>query len=389
MKLKTRLIRDSYLQFVRFGSEESRRELEAFRDEQHGWLEDWSLYATLAEVYGELRTWPAPLRMRDPKALRAAFSERGAESEIHVFAQFLFHHQWQRLHESAKRRGILLMGDVPIYVAGGSADVWAQPSLFQLDHGFEPEVVSGVPPDAFSEGPAVGQSPLRLDGDGGGRVLVVGGPHAAHPLAHRCRPHRPLPRVRGVLERSAGSSTAETGSWTPGPGIDLFAALRAALGDMPVVAEDLGSITPDVEELLKETGLPGMRVLQFGLPSGDSTHAPHRMTRRMVCYTGTHDNDTSAAWFESLPEESKRRVRSYIGEDEDVAWAMVRAASTSVAGWSILPVQDVLSLGGEARMNTPAQSEGNWAWRLSPGALREEASQRLRELTEISGRLPR
>ena len=282
------------------------------------------------------------------------------------------------------------MGDVPIYVAGGSADVWAQPSLFQLDHGFEPEVVSGVPPDAFSETGQLWGNPLydwtAMAEDGFSwwvarmrRILSL---TDAVRIDH-------FRAFAGFWSVPAGSSTAETGSWTPGPGIDLFAALRAALGDMPVVAEDLGSITPDVEELLKETGLPGMRVLQFGLPSGDSTHAPHRMTRRMVCYTGTHDNDTSAAWFESLPEESKRRVRSYIGEDEDVAWAMVRAASTSVAGWSILPVQDVLSLGGEARMNTPAQSEGNWAWRLSPGALREEASQRLRELTEISGRLPR
>jgi len=390
VRLKTRLIRDSYLQFVRFGSEELRRELEAFRDEQRGWLEDWSLYATLAEVYGELRTWPTPLRMREPQALRAAFSERGAESEIHVFAQFLFHHQWQRLHESAKRRGILLMGDVPIYVAGGSADVWAQPSLFQLDLAFEPEAVSGVPPDAFSETGQLWGNPLydwaAMAEDG--FSWWVARMRRVLSLTDSVRIDH-FRAFAGFWSVPAGSSTAETGSWTPGPGIELFAALRAALGDIPVVAEDLGSITPDVEELLKETGLPGMRVLQFGLPNGDSTHAPHRMTRRSVCYTGTHDNDTSAAWFEALPEDSQRRVRSYVGEDEDVAWAMVRAASTSVAGWSILPVQDVLSLGSEARMNTPAQSEGNWVWRLSPGTPGEEASRRLRELTEVSGRLPR
>ena len=389
-RLKTQLIRHSYLHFVRFASRELRRELEAFRDEQRSWLEDWSLYATLAEVYGALREWPAPLRTREPKALKAAFSERGAESEVHVFAQFLFHHQWRQLRESARRRGILLLGDVPIYVAGGGADMWSRPSLFQLDAGFEPEAVSGVPPDAFSETGQLWGNPLydwEAMAEDGFSWWVARMRHVLS-LTDAVRIDH-FRAFAGFWSVPSESSTAATGTWVPGPGMKLFAALRAALGDMPMLAEDLGSITPDVEELLEETGLPGMRVLQFGLPSGDSPHAPHRMIRHVVCYTGTHDNDTSAAWFESLPEDAKRRVRSYIGGDEDVVWAMVRTAATSVAGWSIIPVQDVLSLGSEARMNNPAKSEGNWWWRLQPDALGEAESRRLKELTELSGRLPR
>jgi 4-alpha-glucanotransferase len=281
------------------------------------------------------------------------------------------------------------MGDVPIYVAADSADVWANRELFQLDEKGLPTVVAGVPPDYFS---ATGQrwgNPLyRWD------VLKETGYRW---WISRLRTNLRLADIirldhfRGFAaywEVPVHEPTAVNGRWMPGPGLALFEAMREALGDLPLVAEDLGFITPEVNELRERTGLPGMKILQFGFSQPDSQHLPHRFPHHTVVYTGTHDNDTARGWFEHAPENERELARGYLGHDcRDFPWALTRAAFTSVAETAIVPAQDILGLGSEARMNRPGAEKDNWSWRLLPGALTREKAERLRRLGEITGRV--
>lgn len=371
-------------------------EMTAFQtaEAQRSWLADWTLFSALKERFPGQSwcEWPAPLRDRKPTALEVARQELADELDYHGYLQFQFFRQWQRVRDEAARRGILLLGDLPIYVAHDSADVWSHRELFALAEDGRPAAVAGVPPDYFSpDGQRWGNPLYRWDvlaknGHGWWIERVAANLRLADALR--------LDHFRGFeayWQIPASEPTAVHGSWTPGPGTALFAALKDALGALPLIAEDLGDITPSVHELRAALGLPGMRVLQFGFDDAGSLHAPHHLSPKSVVYTGTHDNDTLLGWFRGLEPQKQQRVRDYAGaadaDEARVVQAIVRLAFTSVARWMIIPAQDLLELGSEARMNTPGQALGNWVWRLPAGAFTDPLAERLRRLAELSDRL--
>lgn len=368
-------------------------ELEAFRKapEQGVWLADWSLFAALEdaeECPGGWISWPEDLVRRRPEALAAARLRLAEEIAFQEYVQLLFFRQWRRIKTEANRRGIAVVGDVPIYVAHGSADVWARQDLFSLDASGKPEFVAGVPPDAFSETGQLWGYPVyrweQVERDG--FSWWIERLRLALSLADVAR----LDHFRGFAAGwsvPAGSSSAIGGRWTPGPGVKLFEAVRRALGEVPLIAEDLGIITSDVRDLLRALGIPGMRVLQFGFSQDDSEHLPHRHVPESVAYTGTHDNDTCRGWSAGLSAEERRRVLDYLGGDGSrIEEDMIRAAYESVARRTIVPLQDVFGLGSEARMNTPGRAAGNWAWRARSEDFTPERAARLRRLAELTGR---
>ena len=384
---KTRLLR---IAFQNFHDADA---LAAFADTHREWLEDFALFMALKqhEQGAPWWTWERRLAQREPRTLEKARGELASEVAFQKFVQFLFCRQWDAVREAAAARGIRVFGDVPIYVAHDSADVWANRELFQLDERGAPTVVAGVPPDYFS---ATGQrwgNPLyRWDAmrerDFDWWVSRV---KANLRLADFIR----LDHFRGFAaywEIPANEPTAVHGRWMPGPGAALFDALRDALGgELPLVAEDLGFITPEVHELRHAIGVPGMKILQFGFGQTDSPHLPHRYERETVVYTGTHDNDTARGWFTAADDDERRMAAAYLGiDDEDaVAPAMIRAAYTSVAQMAIVPAQDILGLGSEGRMNRPGAERDNWSWRLRAGALTVEHGAALHRLALITGRL--
>ncbi len=384
----------------RAGSEE-RRALEAFREAQGWWLEDYALFMALRQAQGGRPwwAWPEGLRRREPAALAGARRELAGALERRRFEQFLFRRQWAALREAAARRGVLLFGDLPIFVALDSVEVWARPELFKLDAQGRPTVVAGVPPDYFS---ATGQR--------WGNPVYRWEAHAAEGYRWWVR------RLAGLLELfdlvridhfrgfeacweiPAEAPTAQEGRWVPGPGDALFEALERELGGsggrLPLVAEDLGVITPEVEALRRRHGLPGMKVLQFAFGGGaDNPYLPHRHEPLAVAYTGTHDNDTTLGWYRALDEGTRRHLEAYLPEARPGAglpmpWPLIRAALASVGVLAVLPVQDVAGLGSEHRMNRPGTTAGNWRWRLRWEWLGEEALARLGELTGLYGRAP-
>jgi len=387
------LLRQSWDHFRQHGSAGDREAFQSFvhGDAQRGWLADWALYATLKASYdGQPWTdWSPELVRREGSALEAARTALGPRIEFQQYLQFLFFRQWERVKHEAHRRSISIMGDLPIYVALDSADVWVNRDFFTVDQDGQPEQVGGVPPDYFS---ATGQrwgTPLyrweRMEASGYGW------------WTERLRANlrvTDLVRIdhfRGFAAYwsiPASEPTAVRGVWLPGPGAKLFDVLRAVLGDLPVVAEDLGVITPDVVELRKRVGCPGMKVLQFGFSDLDSAHLPHRYTTDTVVYTGTHDNDTSRGWFDKAPAEDRQRALDYLASDgRQIEWDLIRAAYTSVAELAIVPMQDVLSLGDDARMNTPGQPSGNWRWRATAEQFEAHRAARLRRLVDLTGRL--
>jgi 4-alpha-glucanotransferase len=380
----------------------SREAFEQFCAKEEGWLEEFALFMALKLHFeaqgqeGPWSAWPLPLVRREKPALEQM--RRGLAEEIREqkFQQFLFFGQWRELKSYAGQRGIRLIGDLPIFVAYDSADVWANQGLFQLDENGEPVAVAGVPPDYFS---ATGQ--------------LWGNPLYDWPR-HREQGYRWwIQRVRASLGRvdllrldhfrgfeaywrvPAGETTAVKGRWTKGPGPELLTALRDSLGDLPspaglpIIAEDLGVITPPVVRLRKRFGLPGMKVLQFAFDEEfDNDYLPHTYEPNCVVYTGTHDNDTTTGWYAAASEEIRDKVRRYLGRDgHDIAWDLVRLAFASVAAMAVVPVQDLLRLGSEARMNYPSRAEGNWQWRVRPGALGQEIAGRLHELAGLYDRL--
>ncbi len=355
------------------------------------WLPDWALFAALRGAHGDASwtDWEPALVAREEGALADARRTHADEIAFHTFAQFLFFRQWDRVKRAANARGISILGDLPIYVALDSADVWSQRSFFAVDTLGRPEKVAGVPPDAYSaDGQLWGHPLYRWD------VLEaesfdwwIERVRANLRLADLVR----LDHFRGFAgywEIPAGAASAREGRWATGPGLMLFLAIRHALGDVPIVAEDLGEITDDVRQLLATLGVPGMKVLQFAFGEMDSEHLPHHHLRNAVCYTGTHDNDATLGWYASLPDWAQDRFREYFGVDgSDPAAVLVRAAYQSVADRAIVPVQDVLGLGGESRMNVPGRADGNWTWRVPKDALRPEVASRLLRLAELTGRV--
>ena len=390
---KERLLRAAWREACSSGGARLREDLDAFAasSAQRYWLDDWCLFAALSEKFPgtDWTAWGADLVARVPSALAAARAELADELDYQAWLQLVFFRQWERVKAEANRRGIEILGDVPIYPAFGSADVWAHRRLFTVDEGGRAETVAGVPPDYFSATGQLWGNPLyRWDAlEAEGFDWWIERLRVNFRLADLVR----IDHFRGFAaywEVKAGEPTALKGRWVAGPGQKLFVAIRHALGDVPIIAEDLGDITDDVKALLKKLGTPGMKVLQFAFSEIDGDYLPHRHVPNCVVYTGTHDNDTTRGWWETAGEEQRRRVRDYLGTDGgDIQWAFIRAAYASVARRAVVPMQDVLGLGSEARMNTPGRADGNWAWRAKADAFRPELAARLRRLAELTGRV--
>ncbi|SEP93657.1 4-alpha-glucanotransferase [Ectothiorhodospira magna] len=342
----------------------------AFKTTHQSWLEDYVLYLGLKATHDRAPwwDWPVPLRDREPQALAAARRQLADDLEQYRFEQFLFHEQWHAVKQYANQRGILLFGDMPIFVACDSADVWSHRSLFDLNDQGHPNHVAGVPPDYFSAtGQRWGNPHYRWDNMAAdGFAWWIERLGAALEMVDLIR----IDHFRGFeayWSIPADEATAINGHWVPAPGRDLFAALKARFGALPLVAEDLGVITPAVEALRDDNGLPGMKILQFAFTGGNTNpYLPHRHRDNAVVYTGTHDNDTTLGWFNDCDEGLRAQVMEYLGHPtEAMPWPLVRCALASVARLAILPMQDILALDGRHRMNVPGTCEGsNWSWRF-------------------------
>ena len=400
-KFKNTLLDKAFENF-RKGGAHARSEFEEFRGFASYWLQDYAIFRALQEShnYEAWNTWEPELASRAPESLARVRSEMADRIEAQEFYQYLFFKQWLTLKAYANTKGVKLVGDMPIFVAYDSADVWTHPELFKLDEDKNPRVVAGVPPDYFSKTGQLWGNPIYQ----WERMSVTGFAWWAERIraALQAVDIVRIDHFRGFAaawEVPAKHETAEHGSWVKVPGKELFMAVKNKLGDLPVIAEDLGTITPDVLALRDELGLPGMRVLQFAF-GGDprDTHLPHNYTRNSVVYTGTHDNDTTVGWFNREPDKESpssaaqiERERGlalrYLNSDgAEINWDFIRAAFASVSEMAIIPLQDVLGLDSSARMNLPATPEGNWAWRFKPGALTEEIAERLKGMTELYGR---
>lgn len=390
---KQTLLRRSFARFMAGASAEQRQALDDFRAAHAVWLDDYALFMALKQRHGGAgwAAWDADLARHHPDAVQRAAHELSDDVTFHAYAQFQFFRQWERLRQYANERGVKIIGDIPIFVAYDSADVWGNRELFHIGEDNLPTVVAGVPPDYFSATGQLWGNPLyrwEAHAQQGYRWWIER-LRAVFALVDIVR----LDHFRGFAaywEVPAGEETAINGRWVPGPGKALFEAARAALGDLPIIAEDLGVITPDVEELRDECGFPGMKVLQFAFGgTSENPYLPHNYERRSVVYTGTHDNDTTAGWWSTLDERTRSHVQLYLGRSgEDISWDFIRVALASVSDTAIVPLQDVLGLGSEARMNLPGRAQGNWSWRYTPDALNPALAERLRLLTELYGRQP-
>lgn len=355
------------------------------------WLHDFALFMALKGVYTGMSwcDWPREIAVRDPAALEDASRSLGSVIGEQKYQQWQFFRQWHAVREYANQRGVAIFGDIPIFVAYDSCDVWTHPQLFHLDDSGRPTVVAGVPPDYFSKTGQLWGNPL-YNWDAMARndyAWWMERVRASLDLYDLIR----IDHFRGFAaswEVPYGEKTARNGQWVVGPGASLFSALSSAFEKLPIVAEDLGFITPDVEELRDSFSLPGMKILQFAFGSGpNNPYLPHNHVQNSVVYTGTHDNDTTRGWFESLSSREKKAVLRYLDRDGDgIVWDMIRTALASVADTVVVPLQDVLELPGEFRMNRPGTAGGNWSWRFESGMLTAKLARRLQDLTELYGR---
>jgi len=390
---KEALLRRSFERFIAAAAPEQRAAFADFRARNHAWLDDYALFAALKQAHGgaNWNTWPPETAARQPAAIAYWTRELSDQIEFHAYLQFQFFSQWRRLKQYANERGVRIVGDIPIFVAYDSADVWANREIFALDDQGRPMVVAGVPPDYFSATGQLWGNPLyRWD------VLARRGYdwwierfRTTLTLVDIMR----LDHFRGFAaywEVPAGEATAINGQWVAGPGAVLFEMVDRALGMLPIIAEDLGLITPDVLELRDRFNFPGMKVLQFAFGGGaEAPYLPHNYAPHCVVYTGTHDNDTTTGWWNTATPQEHTHVQLYLGRDgSDISWDFIRLALASVAETAIIPLQDVLALGSEARMNTPGRAAGNWSWRYTPAMLTPQVIDRLRTLTELYGRAP-
>jgi len=388
--------------FLAHASSGDRGTFEEFTRANASWLDDFALFMAIKQAHGlvEWSKWPTDIAARKPEAM-SRWSEKLASSiTAQKFFQYEFFRQWKELRAYGSERSIRIIGDVPIYVAHDSADVWSNRQFFLLDGGGRPVKVSGVPPDYFS---ATGQ--------------LWGNPIYNWELLKQTDYRWWVERLRAALrlydvvridhfrgfeaywEIPAHETTAMNGRWVKGPGAELFAILLKELGELPIIAENLGVITPEVEAIRHEFGFPGMAILQFAFGNDPQapTFKPHNYVRDLVAYTGTHDNDTVIGWWTSgggdstrTPEDIEKEhayARAYLGcKDEPINWVMIRGILSSVASTAIAPMQDVLGLGSEARMNLPGVASGYWKWRMKPGAITKEITGRLREMAELYDR---
>lgn len=362
-----------------------------FCQREAAWLDDYALYAELRRQFGTgaWAKWPRPLRKREPRAIADAMQANARAIEQEKALQFAFSEQWDALRAAAARHGIRILGDVAIFVNMDSADVWVHPELFELDAELRPVRVAGVPPDYFSPtGQRWGNPLYRWE------VLAAQGFGWWIERIRRATELYDIVRLdhfRGFEAYwaiPAANETAVDGQWIEAPGLELFRALEAALGPLPLVAEDLGLITPEVDALREQLRMPGMKVLQFGFgDAGAHDHLPHRYVPGLVTYTGTHDNDTSQGWWEKAGKTERHALEAYLGPVHGrPVWHMIRAAAGSVAELAIVPAQDLLELGSEARMNTPSVAGGNWSWRAPEGCWTTELGKRLARLAAVTDR---
>jgi 4-alpha-glucanotransferase len=389
LPLKRRMLRVAFER----GGDALRPSIERFRHNHAGWLDDYALFSALKDELGSAWTdWDPALRARDAAALAATRERLVDRVEYHVFNQYVFFQQWIALRERARALGIAIMGDIPVFVAHDSADVWAHQHLFKLDDNGQPLVVAGVPPDYFSATGQLWGNPL-YDWEAMAREGYAWWIARFRHMLEFVDVVR-IDHFRGfeaAWEVPADATTADKGSWVRGPGEAVFTAIGAALGGgAPVVAEDLGLITDEVRALLKATGFPGMKVLQFAFGGGsDNPYLPHNYADpNCVVYTGTHDNDTTRGWLHTASEHEREHLARYLGAErlqttEDV----MRLALSSIARTAIVPLQDVLDLGSEARVNKPGALEGNWAWRVGAEQLNSDRASCLTDMTRTYGRV--
>ncbi len=399
---KTALLLRSYEGFKRSNNAEFRAFFEIFCLENGFWLDDYALYRSVKASLGQAAwsKWPSALRLREAAALKQAGDGLSEQIEAEKFYQFLFFRQWFAVKRYANQLGVKIIGDIPIFIAADSADVWCNQAKFKLNDDGTTEVVAGVPPDYFSKTGQLWGNPIydwdaMRDDDFRWWIARV---HSALQTVDVVR----IDHFRGFAaswEVPGEDETAENGEWVEVPGKELFAALADSLGDLPFIAEDLGVITPDVEELRDSFGFPGMRILQFAFGGDAKNHdLPHNYIKNCVAYTGTHDNDTTVGWFNSQAGAGSMRdavevsreqtyCLEYLDSDGDeIHWDFIRAAWASVADTAIAPMQDVLGIGTEGRMNLPASTSGNWNWRMPTEALSPEITARLAKLTATFGR---
>lgn len=393
-KTKLPLLKKAAEAFIDRADGIGRKRFETFCWLNGWWLEDYVLFEVLRSRYGEKSwtEWPDKLRRRDPATIEQVKRESARELMISRAIQFFFFEQWRAMHQYCASQGIKLIGDIAIFVNLDSADVWNHPEIFQLDEDQNPIYVSGVPPDFFSKtGQRWGNPLYRWD------VLRQRGYdwwiQRVKWSLQQCDIIR-LDHFRGFeayWEIPASEETAVKGRWAQGPNEDLFHALRQAMGDLPFIAEDLGTITPPVEQLRRTFEMPGMRILQFGFGNpGAHIYLPHRFEPNTVVYTGTHDNDTTVGWWKTgATLEEKQAVERYIPPNSDgVHWAFIRAAVTSVADLCVIPMQDWLGLDSVCRMNVPSRPDNNWSWRVEKKAFTKELAEKIGKLMEVADRFP-
>ena len=382
----------SFIRYQHTQSPQLNAEMEEFQVKHSAWLEDFALFMALKEAHGGApwHTWEKPLRERQPEAVSKARKQHAIAIQRQIYRQFLFYRQWAKLKSLAHEKNIQIIGDIPIFVAHDSADVWANPNLFHLDATGMPNFVAGVPPDYFAPTGQLWGNPLyRWDVHAAtGYTWWLERIKATLNMVDIIR----IDHFRGFAgywEVPGNAKTAEIGRWVPGPGKDFFRSIRQSLGDLPIIAEDLGVITPDVIELRDSFDLPGMRIFQFAFDSDpEDPFLPHNYPVNCVVYTGTHDNDTVRGWYERVPEKDKAFYRRYLDRDgSKVNWDMIRGVWSSVAVFGLAPMQDFLSLGNEARMNYPGNPSGNWMWRMSPKDQSPELQVKIKELNYLYSRM--
>jgi 4-alpha-glucanotransferase len=401
-RFKDRLLKKAFHKFNNTSDSGLKNEFADFRKQNEGWLDAYALYTTIREQNNFLpwNSWDKRLKTKEQETLNILKQKHQAQIDFHKFVQFLFYRQWYQLKQYSNEHGINIIGDMPFYVNMDSDTVWSHPEFFRLDDNYEADVISGVPPDYFSETGQLWGNPIYKWSaiQETGYKWWIERFRSLMSLVDIIR----IDHFRGFetyWEVPAGENTAINGKWEKGPGMELFQAVEEELGHLPVIAEDLGMITPEVIELRDKLGFPGMRVLQFAFSddSKDNPHKPFNYPLNSVAYTGTHDNDTVTGWYNgdndtstrtsSQVVEERNRALKYLGTDgSNISQDFMRLCLSSVSNTAIIPMQDILGLGNEARMNTPGRADGNWEWRFGYSQLREEKRSILKELTTIYGR---
>lgn len=386
------LLRKAWERAVKKGLE-TKKDYVAFLKKSMNWLDDYALYMALKDAFpGKcFIEWERDIRLREPLAMAKYRRELADEIRFYQFQQYLFDKQWRELKLYANKAGVKIVGDIPIYVAFDSADTWAHPELFQLDESGMPTAVAGCPPDAFSSTGQLWGNPLynweyHQKTNYAWWMQRIGYCYELYDVVR-------IDHFRGFDEYWSvpyGAETAAGGHWEEGPGIELFETMKRKLGKKRVIAENLGFLTDSVVKLLEDTGYPGMKVLQFAFDAnGESIYLPHNYDHNCVVYTGTHDNETTAGWITTRTEQDREFLERYLNRkrDEDLCWELIRTAAASVADIAIIPIQDYLALGNEARINTPSTLGDNWKWRMSKGAATDELAEKIYGLTKMYGRL--